>query len=231
MYRGNALHAVPISLLYVWYWHINSIISRSGDSLADSHSSLLTPDTSPWQSKRRRASTFHEGDARDDSPSPRWRKRGSSFHETRSVELSSDDRCSTTTDTATESLSFPLPPPCTCPYFGDKQIDKSPPPKPAEVKIVPSDKLQVANKLSLESEQSSSPAISPIKKPSIISRTRAGSNESSSNSIVVTWESRRGHRRGISQFADRKSPLKTHSLFRFQYREHEDDTTEQPIAK
>lgn len=33
-----------------------------------------------------------------------------------------------------------LPPPCTCPYFGDKN-DKSPVPKPAEVKIIPSDKL------------------------------------------------------------------------------------------
>lgn len=33
-----------------------------------------------------------------------------------------------------------LPPPCTCPYFGDKN-DKSPVPRPAEVKIIPSDKL------------------------------------------------------------------------------------------
>lgn len=161
--------------------------------MADSHSSLLTTDSSPWQSKRRRASTFHEGDTRDESPSPRWRKRGSSFHETRSCELSSDDKSE-----ATESLTFPLPPPCTCPYFGEKPPDKSPPPKPTEVKIVPSDKLQVTGKLSLDTDNSkpTSPSLSPIKK-SLLSRSRGSSaGDTSLNNIVVTWESRKGHRRG-----------------------------------
>lgn len=163
----------------------------SGDSLTDSHSSLLTPESSPWTSKRRRASTFHEGDTRDESPSPRWRKRGSSFHEARSSDVSSE-----LSSEATENSTFPLPPPCTCPYFGDKQSDKSPPPKPAEVKIIPT------TKLSLDVEK---PTSSPLKK-SLRSRGNKGSSaDSSPNNIVVTWEaSRRSHRRGkywkISQF-------------------------------
>lgn len=58
---------------------------RSDDSLADSHLLLLNCEiSSQWQAaRRRRASTFHEGDSRDESPSPRWRKRGGSFHEIR----------------------------------------------------------------------------------------------------------------------------------------------------
>ncbi|CAH1368561.1 unnamed protein product [Tenebrio molitor] len=167
---------------------------RSTDSLADSHSSLLTPESSPWTSKRRRASTFHEGDTRDESPSPRWRKRGSSFHEPRCSDVSSD-----LSSEPTESSSFPLPPPCTCPYFGDKQSDKSPPPKPAEVKIIPS-----GGKLSLEVDK---PSGSPLKK-SLRSRSSKGSStDSSPNNIVVTWEaSRRSHRRG-SSFGNTKTTI------------------------
>ncbi|NP_001280502.1 dopamine D2-like receptor [Tribolium castaneum] len=164
----------------------------SGDSLADSHSSLLTPETSPWTSKRRRASTFHEGDTRDESPSPRWRKRGSSFHEPRSSDVSSE-----LSSEATESSTFPLPPPCTCPYFGEKQADKSPPPKPAEVKIIP------ATKLALEVEKS------PLKKS-----LRNRSSDSSPNNIVVTWEaSRRSHRRG-SSFGNTKTTILSNSTQR-----------------
>ncbi|XP_063922647.1 dopamine receptor 3 [Zophobas morio] len=165
---------------------------RSTDSLADSHSSLLTPEGSPWTSKRRRASTFHEGDTRDESPSPRWRKRGSSFHDVRSSDASSE-----LSSEPTESSPFPLPPPCTCPYFGDKQSDKSPPPKPAEVKIIPT-----TGKLTLDVDK---PAASPLKK-SIRSRGSKGSADSSPNNIVVTWESRRSHRRG-SSFGNTKTTI------------------------
>lgn len=163
------------------------------ESLADSHSSLLTSESSPWQSKRRRASTFHEGDSRDECPSPWRRKRGSSFHETRSATISSDENKSE----PSESVSFPLPPPCTCPYFGEKQSDKSPLPTPAEVKIVPSDTLQVSGKLTLDVEKPVSPSISPIKKSSL-ARSRGSSGDSSPNNVMVTWESRRSHRRGMA---------------------------------
>lgn len=92
-----------------------------------------------------------------------------------------------------------LPPPCTCPYFGDKQSDKSSPHIPAEVRIIPSDKL--SPKLTLEvMSKPTSPALSPVKK-SMLSKSRGGSGESSPNNIVVTWESstcRRSHRRGSS---------------------------------
>lgn len=87
--------------------------------------------------------------------------------------------------------SFSLPPPCTCPYFGDKQSDKSPPSKPVEVKILPTaDKLDVSG--------AKSPALSPVKK-SMLTKSRGNSGESSPNNIMVTWESpRRSHRRGSS---------------------------------
>ncbi|KAF7269015.1 hypothetical protein GWI33_017936 [Rhynchophorus ferrugineus] len=177
--------------------------SGSGDSLTCSHSSILTAsELSPWQSKRRRASTFHEGDTRDETPSPRWRRRrGSSFHEMRSANLDSARN-------NPNECSFPLPPPCTCPYFGEKQGDKSPLPTPAEVKIVPSDKLG-AN-YSLGAEKTPSPGISPIKKMASGSRSRGSSSDSSPNNVVVTWESRRSHRRG-SSFGNTKSCLLTSS--------------------
>ncbi|KAJ8916209.1 hypothetical protein NQ315_016348 [Exocentrus adspersus] len=174
---------------------------RSVESLADSHSSLLTSESSPWQSKRRRASTFHEGDSRDDTPSPWRRKRGASFHETRSTTLSSDD----TKSEPSESVSFPLPPPCTCPYFGEKQSDKSPLPTPAEVKIVPSEALQASGKLSLDVDKPASPCVSPVKK-SALARSRRGSGDSSPNNVMVTWEPRRSHRRG-SSFGNTRATL------------------------
>ncbi|XP_066256920.1 D(2) dopamine receptor [Euwallacea similis] len=173
--------------------------SGSAESLTASRSSLLTSsEQSPWQSKRRRASTFHEGDSRDENPSPRWRRRrGSSFHGMHSV---SSER---TQSIPSECSLLPLPPPCTCPYFGVKPSDKCVLPPPAEVKIVPS------NSYTLSAEKSVSPAVSPVKKSALSSRSRAGS-DSSPNNIVVTWESKRGHRRG-SSFGNTKSSLLTHS--------------------
>ncbi|KAJ8976646.1 hypothetical protein NQ317_009109, partial [Molorchus minor] len=156
---------------------------RSVESLADSHSSLLTSESTPWQSRRRRASTFHEGDSRDECPSPRWRKRGASFHEARSATITSDDSKSE----PSESSSFLLPPPCTCPYFGEKQ-DKSPLPTPADVKIVPSDTLQVGGKLALDVDKPVSPSLSPIKKSSMARERshRRGSSFGNTRATLVS---------------------------------------------
>lgn len=98
-----------------------------------------------------------------------------------------------------ESSSYPLPPPCTCPYFGDSKPDKSPVPTPAELKIVPTDTLQVASgKLTLHVDKPVSPAVSPIK--SSLARSRRCSGSSSPSNVMVTWEPRRGsHRRGEVQ--------------------------------
>lgn len=161
------------------------------ENLADSHSSLLTSESSLWHSKRRRASTFHEGDTKDESPSPRWRKRGASFHAT---QMSNILTVMENKPEPSESSSLLLPPPCTCPYFGEKQSEKSQLPTPAELKIVPSDNLQVSGKLTLDVEKPVSPSISPIK--SSLSRSRGSSGNSSPSNVVVTWEPRRSHRRG-----------------------------------
>lgn len=141
--------------------------------------------------KRRRASTFHEGDSRDETPSPRWRK-SSSFHERHLRRYNSEERIDSKQEQIDNKSSFPLPPPCTCPYFGDKQSDKSPPSKPAEVKMLPTpDKM-------LDVSGGKSPALSPVKK-SMLTKSRGNSGESSPNNIMVTWESpRRSHRRGSS---------------------------------
>lgn len=113
-------------------------IFRSG-SLSGSHSSLSVPEPGYLLQKRRRASTFHEGDSSTEgSTSPRWRKRLNSCHDTNTP----NETTGNTSDEPTIPVpALLLPPPCTCPYFGDKQSDKSPVPKPAEVRIVPSDKL------------------------------------------------------------------------------------------
>ncbi|KAL3282621.1 hypothetical protein HHI36_005796, partial [Cryptolaemus montrouzieri] len=57
---------------------------ESGEpSLTESHSSLQnSSENSPWLLKRRRASTFHTGDTRDEQPTPLWlRKKGVSLHD------------------------------------------------------------------------------------------------------------------------------------------------------
>lgn len=171
---------------------------QTTDSISDSVSPLLSTTDSPnsWTSRRRRASTFHEGDSRDESPLPRWRKRGSSFHETRSTDLSEDGSKSE----PSESSALPLPPPCTCPYFGDKPNEKcQPPPTPAEVKIIPSEQmtLQLSPKSSLDVDRPPS-AISPIKRSMLVKTRNNTHNDTTANNVMVTWESRKSHRRGSS---------------------------------
>ncbi|XP_050307187.1 5-hydroxytryptamine receptor 2A [Anthonomus grandis grandis] len=182
----------------------------STDSLSASRSSLLTnSELSPWpQPKRRRASTFHEGDSRDDSPSPKWRKRrGSSFHELYSTPSNESERTR-----PTEECSLSLPPPCTCPYFGgaSKRAEKC---EQIEVKIVSgADRLGVVNfsprhRNSFGGVGAEKPSPG-TKKSALSARSRGGSGDSSPSNIVVTWEARRGHRRG-SSFGNTKSALLT----------------------
>lgn len=169
---------------------------RSVESLDGSQSSLLIIESSPWQSRRRRASTFHEGESRDEYPSPRWRKRRASFHEARYVRDETVlEETGQTKDQPIESSSYLLPPPCTCPYFGDNKSEKSLVPTPAELKIVPSGTLQVvAGKLTLDVDKPASPSISPIK--SSMARNRGCSGSTSPSNAMVTWEPRKTHRRG-----------------------------------
>ncbi|KAF5287750.1 hypothetical protein FQA39_LY15770 [Lamprigera yunnana] len=145
----------------------------SSASSSDSHSSLFGAESMQWTSKRRRASTFHEGDTRDASPFPRWRRRGSSFHETRSKDV--EEMSSSKTS---ESVSFPMPPPCTCPYFGDKSsVTKS-----ADVRIMSVERF--APDTDIDEEKS------PVKR---------STTKNSSNNVLVTWEgTKRSSIRGSS---------------------------------
>ncbi|VEN49404.1 unnamed protein product, partial [Callosobruchus maculatus] len=83
-----------------------------------------------------------------------------------------------------------LPPPCKCPYFGDQPPDRAPP-QPAELKILPSDRLRV-----MSGGSSGAPSAAPDATPP--TRRRSPGGDSSSPNLVVTWESRRSHRRGSS---------------------------------
>lgn len=162
----------------------NQFIFRSTATLTESHSSLFSTELPAWHMKRRRASTFHEGDTRDEAPTPRWRRRRtSSFHAT--GRAYSEHMHNPPTECA-----LPMPPPCTCPYFGMKQEDKCVAP-PAEVKIVSSGLGS-----NLYKQNHTTPTVSPIKKSALSNRSRPTSSDSSPNNIVVTWESKRGHRRG-----------------------------------
>lgn len=95
--------------------------------------------------KRRRGSTFVNGESSTElgiSPG-KSRKRGNSVcrDNSETMESSVGTSGASNENQTGQVPALLLPPPCTCPYFGDKQSDKSPVPKPTEVKIVPSDKL------------------------------------------------------------------------------------------
>ncbi|KMQ93846.1 5-hydroxytryptamine receptor 2b [Lasius niger] len=100
---------------------------------------------SPWK-HRRRASTYNEAhlertiQAMGSPKAPR--KRSFSFHEQSSCRKNEDD--STTTRRKCHDKTIPdgpitLPPPCTCPYFGESS--KRPPPS-SEIVIVSSDTMK-----------------------------------------------------------------------------------------
>ncbi|XP_044751098.1 D(2) dopamine receptor A isoform X2 [Coccinella septempunctata] len=152
-----------------------------------------------WPLKRRRASTFHEGDTRDEQPVRKLpRKRGYSLYEL--PKFGAEEEIPTTyRQDLCENSSFPLPPPCTCPYFGENRNDKSPTPKPTEIKIVPSDKLNPAGRFLLDPNKPviMTPMLSPSKRSLKVSPK--SSSDSSPINVIVTWEpSKRTHRRGSS---------------------------------
>nr|CAI5825688.1 unnamed protein product [Callosobruchus analis] len=88
--------------------------------------------------------------------------------------------------------SLLLPPPCKCPYFGDQPPDRAPP-QPAELKILPSDRLRVM------SGGGGGGTLAPEATPMTPGLRRRSPGDSSSPNLVVTWESRRSHRRGGGQ--------------------------------
>ncbi|CAH1180972.1 unnamed protein product [Phyllotreta striolata] len=176
--------------------------NRSIETLTDSNSSILSTELSPWQFRRRRASTFHEGDTKDEYPSPKWRKRRASYQDNRHP---SNFSIAENKNEPAES-EYPLPPPCTCPYFGNKP-DKSP--TPSDLKVTPGGSLR-SSPTPLNAENMHLLNVSPAKKSSL-ARNRGNSGESSPNNAVVTWEPRRSHRRG-SSFGTTKTSILCTSL-------------------
>ncbi|XP_044579673.1 alpha-2B adrenergic receptor isoform X1 [Cotesia glomerata] len=124
-----------------------------------------TESPTPWK-QRRRASTYNEAYLQRMESSPKMRKRAFSFHESNLLAKSGGKDPS-------------LPPPCTCPYFGESS--KKPPVNSGEVVIVSSDSLKlIAAKNLTVAGKSQRPENN---------KTFEGSNS------VVTWK---GNRRGSS---------------------------------
>ncbi|XP_046590067.1 5-hydroxytryptamine receptor 2A isoform X2 [Neodiprion lecontei] len=141
----------------------------------------------PWR-QRRRASTYNEAHlSRVNTPPRMGRKRASSFHVQREFTRSptaADDRevresvaapQSTGGEGRGEERALPLPPPCTCPYFGEGS-DRQPRRPSTELVIVSSDTLKPIGKGPLDM--------------GLLARQRGPESGS-----VVTW---RGGRRGSS---------------------------------
>lgn len=114
-------------------------------------------------------------------------------------------KCKRRNENDTESLE--LPPPCTCPYFGDKSCGKQ---KPIEVKIVTTSSSQFLspnhshltsresfNRSSNQLTQQSTTASTMSNTPSIVSlpTTKSASIRSSQKSAIVTWEFKGSNRR------------------------------------
>lgn len=173
--------------------------SRSAESGASSASGSRTSlsmqedlsSPTPWK-HRRRASTFNETHLeRADSGSPKTlRKRSFSFHEQSvfgrgsvSRKNSSNEETSQRKSSDKQEGEIALPPPCTCPYFGESS--KRPPPPPSgEIVIVSSDTMKPISGKNLEA--------------AFLGRSNSGRMEPSRSyelNSVVTW---RGGRRGSS---------------------------------
>ncbi|KAH0549624.1 hypothetical protein KQX54_011315 [Cotesia glomerata] len=156
-------------LCLVWVQKLKEVGER--ESLASSETgsrASLPQDTespTPWK-QRRRASTYNEAYLQRMESSPKMRKRAFSFHESNLLAKSGGKDPS-------------LPPPCTCPYFGESS--KKPPVNSGEVVIVSSDSLKlIAAKNLTVAGKSQRPENN---------KTFEGSNS------VVTWK---GNRRGSS---------------------------------
>ncbi|XP_033193111.1 5-hydroxytryptamine receptor 2B [Bombus vancouverensis nearcticus] len=177
---------------------------ESGSSASGSRTSLSIPEDlsspTPWK-HRRRASTFNEAHLeRAESGSPRTpRKRSFSFHEqpvfgrgSVSRKNSSNEETSSTQRKSSDKQEgeIALPPPCTCPYFGESS--KRPPPQPSsEIVIVSSDTMKPISGKNLEA--------------AFLGRSNSGRTEASRSyepNSVVTWRSgRRGSSLGNTRTA------------------------------
>ncbi|XP_057333070.1 alpha-2B adrenergic receptor [Microplitis mediator] len=154
----------------------------AGSSETGSRVSLPQDDSpQPWR-HRRRASTYNEAYLQRLESSPKMRKRAFSFHES-NLPGRVASRSFREHNHALKTDPDPaLPPPCTCPYFGESS--KKPPASSGEVVIVSSDSLKPIAGKNLN--------IGPSGKNlrgETINKTLEGSNS------VVTW---RGNRRGSS---------------------------------
>ncbi|XP_043523504.1 octopamine receptor 1-like [Frieseomelitta varia] len=180
-----------------------------GSSASGSRTSLsIQEDTSsptPWK-HRRRASTFNEAHLeRAETVSPRTpRKRSFSFHEqplfgqrgssvSRKNSSNEDGAAAQRKPGDKQEVEITLPPPCTCPYFGESS--KRPPPQPSsEIVIVSSDTMKPISGKNLEA--------------AFLGRSNSGRTLEPSRSYelnsVVTW---RGGRRGSSLGNTRTSLL------------------------
>ncbi|XP_076228617.1 5-hydroxytryptamine receptor 2B isoform X2 [Nomia melanderi] len=159
----------------------------------------------PWK-HRRRASTFNEAHLeRAESGSPKTlRKRSFSFHEqpvfSRAVTSrkdSSNEDAGQRKPAEKQDGELSLPPPCTCPYFGESSR-RQPPQPTSEIVIVSSDTMKPITGKSFEGN--------------ILKGNNSGRIESSRSyelNSVVTW---RGGRRGSSLGCTRTALLSTKAI-------------------
>lgn len=145
----------------------------------------------PWK-HRRRASTFNEAHLeRAELKSPRTpRKRSFSFHEQSTFVRGSVSRKNSPNEENGQRKAsdkhggeITLPPPCTCPYFGESS-KKPPPQPPSEIVIVSSDTMKPISGKNLEA--------------GLFGRNNGGRTEANRNyelNSIVTWK---GGRRGSS---------------------------------
>ncbi|XP_077277087.1 5-hydroxytryptamine receptor 2B isoform X2 [Temnothorax americanus] len=120
-------------------------------SMSCSRTSLSAEDfASPWK-HRRRASTYNEAHlerAMQILGSPKTpRKRSFSFHEQSSCRKGEDDSTRKKCHDKAPEGPITLPPPCTCPYFGESS--KKPPPS-SEIVIVSSNTMKPIGNRNLE---------------------------------------------------------------------------------
>uniref|UniRef100_A0A6P7FS30 Uncharacterized protein LOC114333495 n=1 Tax=Diabrotica virgifera virgifera TaxID=50390 RepID=A0A6P7FS30_DIAVI len=166
--------------------------NKSDESLTNSHSSLLSSEYGSCQFKRRRASTFHIGDNKEEYLSPKCKKRRASCHEN----LDSDEIKKDIIKDGRNESKYSLASPFLSPYFKDQPEKLSLPTTP-ELKIS-HDPLKKTISRNLNDCNEQFLTVSPIKKPML----KTGDT---TNSIMVTWE-HRSHRRG-SSFGSTKTSL------------------------
>ncbi|XP_054014486.1 alpha-2B adrenergic receptor [Hylaeus anthracinus] len=180
-----------------------------GSSASGSRTSLSaqedTSSPTPWKHIRR-ASTFNEVHLeRAKSTSPKTpRKRSFSFHEQTVFGRSSASGKDSSNEDSVQRKSIEkqegelvLPPPCTCPYFGESS--KRPPPQPSsEIVIVSSDTVKPIMGKNLEA--------------GLLGRNNSGRVEPARSyelNSVVSW---RGGRRGSSLGSTRTSLLSSRAV-------------------